>query len=256
MEISEIVDVETARASRGVRMVVASVVPSPWSEAAKNVFHLAGVKTQWVRATRGDAAIAEWTRAHNSPVVFHDDDPPRDGWAEIVTLAARLAKRPIVPTEPEARARTFGLLHELAGEDGLAWSGRLLMIDYGLRTEGARGFPVQVSRYLAAKYGYAPDRIAGARARVREGLALFDRLLTASPSGYLAGDAPGALDVYLASFLAPIVGVTDSECPGLRPEFRAAFSTLKDDADLAVSPAVLAHRARMYAEHLPFPIRV
>lgn len=256
METSEFVDVETARASRGVRIVASAVVPSPWSEAAKNVFHIGGVRTQWVRAVRGDEALSAWTRAHNQPVVFHDDEPPRSSWAEIVALAARLASRPIVPDEAGARARTFGLLHELAGEDGLAWSGRLCMIDLGLRTEGKRGFPVVVSRYLSTKYGYAPERMERARARVRDVLALFDRLLAESPSGYLAGERPGALDVYLATFLAPLVGVSEEDCPLMRPELRNAFASLKDEPDLAVPPAIVAHRARMYGEHLPFPIRI
>jgi len=34
MELLTYVDIETARAARGLRMAVASALPSPWSEAA------------------------------------------------------------------------------------------------------------------------------------------------------------------------------------------------------------------------------
>lgn len=253
MNEPEIVDIATARAARGVRMVVVSVLPSPWSEGAKNVFHLAGVQTRWVRVTR-DAALAEWTRAHNAPVVFHDDEPPRTGWAEIVTLAARLGTQPIVPSAASDRARHFGWIHELAGEDGLAWSARLLMIDQGLRTEGARGFPTQVAKYLAPKYGYAPERVELARVRIAEVLDMFAREL--GEREYLAGDAPGAVDVYLATCLAPLVGVTEEACPTIKPEMRNAFDTLRHDPELTVPLALAALRSRMYDKHLPFPIRL
>ncbi|MDQ3037881.1 MAG: hypothetical protein M3Y87_36135 [Myxococcota bacterium] len=256
MELSEIVDLATARASRGVRIVVSALVPSPWSEAAKNVFHLAGVPTKWVRAGRPDEALAAWTRAHNVPVVFSNDEPPRSNWADIVDLAARLARTPIVPTDAASRVRTFGLLHELAGEDGLGWSGRLLMIDAGLQSDGKRGFSLPVARYLAPKYGHSAERVAPARARIHDVLALFDRELASCPSGYLAGAAPGALDVYVATFLAPILGVSEEECPGMRPELRAAFATLRDDPALEVPPSLVAHRSRMYERHLPLPIRL
>jgi glutathione S-transferase len=256
MDLSEIVDLDTARKARGVRMVVSAAVPSPWSEAAKNLFHLAGVETLWVRARRDDEALTAWTRAHNVPVVFHDDDPPRTGWAEIVALASRLARTAVVPSDVEGRARTFGLLHELAGEDGLGWSGRLLMLDISLRSEGQRGFALPVARYLAAKYGYAAERVAPARERIRAILTMFDRMIATSTSGYLAGEAPGALDVYLPAFLAPMLGVPEEECPSLRPEMRAAFGVLRDEADLVVPPSLIAHRARMFERHLPFPIRL
>jgi glutathione S-transferase len=256
MSTTEIVDLETARAARGVRLVVSGIVPSPWSEGAKGVFRLAGIATKWVRSGRPDPALAEWTRAHNVPVVFHDDDPPRTSASDIVALAARLSSAPIVPADAASRAHAFGLLHELAGEDGLGWSGRILMIDAGIRSGGARGFSLPISQYLAPKYGYHADRVAPARARIRDLLSLFERELASSGAEYLAGGAPGALDVYLATFLAPLVGVSEEECPRMRPELRAAFSTVCEDPEIAMPPSLAAHRARMYERHLPLPIQL
>jgi hypothetical protein len=237
-------------------MVVVTAVPSPWSEAAKHLFHLAGVETLWVRADHRNEALAAWTRAHNQPVVFHDDDPPRTGWAEIVALAARLAKAPVVPTSASGRVRTFGLLNELAGEDGLGWCTRLLMIDESFRHEGAQGLPLPVAGYLASKYGYVAECAATARDRIQQILGTFEGELLASAGDYLAGDTPGALDAYLPAFLTLIVGVSDEDCPGIAPSMKRAFNTICEDAGIVVPPGLVAHRNRMFEQHLPFPIRI
>ena len=64
----EYVDLEAAKAARGVRMVAPGVVPSPWTEAAKGLFKVARIPVACVRSVRGDAAQAAWTQAHNAPV--------------------------------------------------------------------------------------------------------------------------------------------------------------------------------------------
>ena len=245
----EIVDLETGRAARGVRIVVAALLPSPWTEAAKGVLHLGGIDTKWVRFTR-DPALGSWTHTHNTPVVMHDDDAPRTSSADIVTLAARLSRVTLVPSAAEDRARHFGWIHELAGEDGLGWCARLWMMDAGLTSEGQSGFSVPVARYLAPKYGYAEGRLAHARERIMDILGMFERVL--GEKEYVAGDAPMAIDVYLATFLAMLVGVSEQECPAMRPELRAAFDTIR--GELAVPSSLVAHRRRMYERHLPMPI--
>jgi hypothetical protein len=93
MTATEYVELAAAKAARGVRMVVTGMVPSPWSQAAKGLFRVAGLPALAVRSNREDAEQAAWTRSHNVPVVLHDDDPPRTNWAEIVMLADRLAAR-------------------------------------------------------------------------------------------------------------------------------------------------------------------
>jgi hypothetical protein len=56
----------------------------------------------------------------------------------------------------------------IAGEGGLGWSSRLVMIDEGLRTNGARGFSTRVSTYLAARYGCDETQFASSVARAVE----------------------------------------------------------------------------------------
>src|SRR5262245_2219392 len=91
MTALEFVDVATAATAPGVRMLVSVLVPSPWSEATKGLFQLAGVPVLAVRRMRDASEITAWTGVDNVPVVFHGSEPARTNWAAITTLAARLA---------------------------------------------------------------------------------------------------------------------------------------------------------------------
>jgi glutathione S-transferase len=244
------VDLESAKSARGVRIVASGLVPSPWSEAAKALFTLAKVPFVVVRATPRDPAIAAWTGTHNVPVVFFDDEPVRTVWSQILALAARLGD--VLPRDLRERAMTTGLIHELAGEDGLGWNARLMMIHAGLTTNGERGFAPPAAKYLAAKYGYVAERIPAARERAIEILAaLGERLGTAS---YFGGEHPGALDAYVATFLTPLGELTEAEVPNMVPAMRSGFAAAADELGPHVPPALRALRARMFERHLEWPI--
>jgi glutathione S-transferase len=250
----EFVDLETAKTARGVRLVTSAVVPSPWSEAAKALFTLARIPFVVVRAAPRDPAIFAWTHAHNVPAVFHDDEPPRTVWSQIVALADRLVPGALLPTELDQRIATIGLVHEIAGEDGLGWNARLMMIHTGLTTDGARGFAPPVAKYLAAKYGYAPDRIDHARSRARQVLTALAARLGDAP--YFAGERPGVLDAYTATFLTPLTHLTEADCPRMPPAVRAGFAAAADELGPHVPASLLALRRRMFEQHLPFPIEI
>ena len=247
------VDVATARHASGVRIVVSGLVPSPWSEATKGLFHLAGVPVLAVRRLRDNAELKTWTGVDNVPVVFYDDAPPRTHWAAIAELAARLtAAGVLLPSALAARAEHIGLLDLIAGEDGIGWNARLAMIEASFATDGARGFPLPVAKYLAARYGYVPAAFAGVRARVAEQLAFVDDRLGARE--YLSGARPGAVDVYLATFLTPYTDITEADCPGMEPNLRRAFGAAHDELGSLVPARLLAHRTRMFERHLAYPI--
>jgi glutathione S-transferase len=190
--------------------------------------------------------------------VFNDEEPPRSGWAEIITLAERLGgRRMLVPVDPEARVRMFGLAHELAGEGGLGWSSRFIMIDGSFKSDGQEGFPPSIAQSLARKYGYAPGGADTARARVTEVLAIFDEQLgraLAVGHRYLLGAVPTALDVYLATFLTPIVGVSEADCPGMDATLRSAFRYLNAQVGGLVSRTLAEHRLMLFERHLGWPI--
>ena len=247
------VDVQTAQAARGARLVVSGLVPSPWSQAAKGLFRAIGAPVLAVRANREDPQIAAWSRSHNVPVLLYDDEPPRTGWAEIVARAARLGPPgALLSTTLAERVEQVGLLHEIAGEDGLGWNARLLMIDAALTSDGARGFPLPVARYLAAKYGHTPATVAAARPRLLEILAALQRRL--GDADYFGGAAPNALDIYTASFLTPLRDIPESDCPRLAPPLRAAFAVAREAVGDEVAPSLIAHRHRMLEHHLGWPI--
>jgi glutathione S-transferase len=250
----QFVDLETARTARGLRLVVAGVIPSPWSEAAKALFHVKRLPFVAARFRRDHQALFAWTGARNVPVVLNDDEPPRTGWAEIIALAERLGGAvPLVPGDPERRIALHGLVHELAGEGGLAWSSRLVMIHGGLSSEGAVGFPLPVAQFLAPRYGYAAERVPGAMARIREVVALFERLLEGRR--HLLGDALTAVDLYLATFLTPVLGLSEADCPGAHPGVRAAFAYLREQVG-PLPPALVAHRAGIFERYLEWPIQL
>src|SRR4029078_1487231 len=120
MTTIEYVDGAAARSAPGVRSVVSGLVPSPWSEAAKGLFRVANVPVVAVRRMRDAQDITAWTGVDNVPVVFHNAEPARTHWAAITTLAARRAGPDVlIPEETAARAETMGLLHEIAGEEGI-----------------------------------------------------------------------------------------------------------------------------------------
>jgi len=246
----EVVELPAARAASGVRIVVVSALPSPWSEGAKALFHLAEVPMRWVHFKRDDAELAAWTRAHNAPVVFYDDEPPRASWADQLALAARLGGELVIPRGE--RVRTFGLASEVIGEDGLAWSSRYLMIDASLRSDGARGFPLPVTQYLVPKYGRAEGGAAGARARVAGVLEHFARELERS-GPFLCGDRASAADAYLATTMTLLCADLATEAPSTLPPLVAAIAAMREDLALEIPPSLVEHRKRVFA-HLPQPI--
>jgi hypothetical protein len=252
------VELEEARAARGLRVVVATNVPSPWSQAMLGVLDMKGLDALVVRFRRNDDEIKRWTGTRNAPVALYDDEPPRAGWAEIVALAERLGGRvSLVPADDERRVRMFGLSHEILGEGGLGWSARVLLTHASVVTDGREGWPKPVAEYLAPRYGYAPGRADEARARAIGVLRLLDRVLGESRArghDYFLGAAPTALDVHAATALAPLLPMPESECP-MPPPVRHAFETIDRDVRDAVSPALIEHRAMMFARHLVLPVR-
>jgi len=250
----EFVETAAAREASGTRLVVSAVVPSPWSEAAKGVFRIAKLPVLAVRAMPRDQELHAWTGIDNVPVVLHEREPARTCWSQIVGLAARLAPGAVLPADPAARVEAMGLLELIAGEDGLGWNGRLAMIDASLTSNGERGFAPQVGGYLAKRYGYTPASAEHVRARVMGQLATLAARLGAHP--YFGGDKPNAIDVYTATFLTPLVQLSEADCPRLIPPLRKAFAAAADAFGALVPAELLAVRARMFEHHLPFPIEI
>jgi glutathione S-transferase len=248
----EYVDVETAKAAKGTRLVVNAMVPSPWSEAMKGLFIIAKLPVLAVRRSMDSAAIDAWTGVDNAPAVFHGREPIRTNWAAVVGLVDRLAPAQILPDDLAARTAAMGALDLIAGEGGIGWNARLAMIDASMASGGTAGFPAPVAKYLGKRYGYSPEAVAAARPRIEAQLGFLANRLAAD---YFGGAAPNALDVYCATFLTPVAApLTDAECPGIVPPLRQAFASAHAAFGSLVPPALIAHRERMFSSHLARPI--
>ena len=252
----EYLSIEEAVRRPGLRMVVVGGVPSPWGEAAKGIFHVKGLDWAAVRLDYTSDALKQWTGGRrDGPVAFFDSEPPRHAWDQILLLAERLAPEPaLLPRDPAERALAMGLAHEICGEGGLGWTRRLQLVHAGL--QGLGGFAPKVAPYLAKKYGYRPEDAPSYGPRVGELLGMLAARLrsqAASGSRYYLGNSLTAVDIYAATAMALFSPLPDEQC-AMDPATRAAFETLDEATREALAPELLAHRDRLYAEHLATPL--
>ncbi|HEY8154625.1 MAG TPA: hypothetical protein VII72_10905 [Myxococcota bacterium] len=263
--MSDWVDVAQARGLPGLRLVLSAGVPGPWGEAAKGLFFAKRIAYTRVRQALGEenAELRAWTGFDNAPQAIWQDERARITWPELIFLAERLAPEPaLVPVSPAERAQMFGLTHELAGETGLGWSRRLIMLHGTLSLPTsvlpeAHPLRVQVQR-LARKYGYSEPAAQAAPARAAGILRLLsDQLAEQQRRGrrHLVGERLSALDIYWAAFAAMVSPLPPDQCPmsaGMRGAYELSDPALRS----ACSPELLAHRDFVYREHLELPIQL
>jgi glutathione S-transferase len=263
--MSDWVDVEQARDLPGLRLVLTAGVPGPWGEAAKGLFFAKKIPYARVRQALGEenAGLRAWTGHDNAPQAIWQEEPARVSWESLIYLAERLAREPaLVPSDAGERARMFGLIRELAGENGLGWSRRLMLLHTTISLPESvlpANHPtrLQVNR-LGAKYGYGPEAVNEAPARVAAILRVMsDQLAEQQRRGrsFLVGDRLSALDIHWAAFAALISPLPEPLCAmprGLRSVYEVTDPALRS----ACSPELFAHRDRVYREHLELPIQL
>jgi glutathione S-transferase len=251
----EYLSVEEAIRQRGLRLVVVGGMPSPWTEAAKGMFHVKRIPFVAVRLVYDDERLRRWTGESSAPVAMVDDEPPRSGWAEILMLAERLAAAPVLlPQEPLARSRALSLAEKFCGPGGLGWSRRLQCVHAGLT--GVGGFTPRIATYLGRKYGYDPARAAEHGPQIRALLGDFAAVLReqrAAGGSYYLGDTMSAVDIYSAAFMALFAPLPEDQCR-MDPGLRAALEYTDADTGAALDPVLLEHRDMMYARHLELPL--
>jgi glutathione S-transferase len=198
--------------------------------------------------------VTAWVGIDNVPVVLHDDEPPRTNWAAIVGLVARLAPGTLVPVDPGERARMMGLIDLVAGEGGLAWTSRLVMIEASFASGGERGFSLPIAKYLAKRYGFSRELVPSElRDRVRAQLGVLRAELRGP---YFGGAQISALDVYVATALTSLTVIDDKVCPQMIEPVRRAFAAAREVIAPDVPQELWAHYASMFDGHLPLPIRL
>jgi glutathione S-transferase len=265
------VSIASARKMSGLRLVLgAYTIPGPWREACKGLFHVKRIPyTPVVTADEGKSDLAigmdgsqseliAWTGQASAPVAIWNDERPRSSWIDQLNLAERLnPEPPLIPAGIKDRILMFGLINELAGENGIAWEKRLLMVHGPLTSmpPGAEGRAF--FEYLGSKYGYTPALAKAAARRIVDILNTFDAQLASQKAAgreYLVGSGFSALDIYWATFCGLIDPMPPERCP-MATSFRGgAYGNDNPEVAKALTPALLAHRDMVYERHLELPV--
>lgn len=254
----EYISVEEARQRSGLRLVLTAGGPGPWSEAAKGFFRAKGLAFTAVEqvAAGENRALREWTGQTLAPVAIFDDEPPLVVLSEVLWLAERLRPEPaLVPDDPEARVRMFGLMREISGENGLGWCRRWMMLGDNLEHQPA-GTGRDWTLAFARKFRFDAERVPWARRRllqILEALVAQWREQQARGRDVLVGEALSALDIVWAAFAGMFAPLPEELCPmasGLRRMYAAS-----DPEILALlEDGLLAHRDRVYRDFLELPL--
>ncbi len=264
------VSIAAARAMGGLRLVLgAYTIPGPWRESCKCLFDVKGIPYTSVRCSNEGASetgfgadgthseLIAWTAQSSAPVAIWEDERPRSSWMDQLNLAERLAPEPrLVPQDFEARVRMFGLINEIAGENGLGWSKRLILVGQALNIAEPGSVEYAFWQTLGQKYLYTPAAGLAAKARMIEILIKLDAELAASRargSRYFIGDSLSALDIYAACFYALLEPLPPDLCP-MATAYRPAYRNADPDIESHMTPALGGHRDFIYREHLKLPV--
>jgi glutathione S-transferase len=248
-----------AQRMKGLRLALTAGLPAPWSEGAKAMFRVKGIPFTPVLQQAGEANVelVAWTGHRNAPTAIYDNDSPRVTVMQILALAERLAPEPsLLPADMEERIRMVGLLDELAGENGLAWNGRLIMFAGLVDTYGEAAM---AGNPMFAEYCYSPEAAAAATGRVIEVLdALTGQLQgqQAIGSHFFVGDTLTALDLYWAPFsqMLEVLPRERNPMPDAVHQWWSQVPKKISEAGYVVSPLLMAHRNHMFDEYFPNPL--
>lgn len=247
-----------ARALGGLRLVLSIGVPGPWGEAAKSIFHVKNIAFVPVAQVPGmpNEDLVEWTGHANAPVAVYEDEEPRAAWQDILELAERLQPEPkLVPDDPGQREAVLDLSRAICGENGLGWSRRLMMVDALLAPDAPPG-SARTGQVLAERYGYTKEAAALAPQRAADVLARLSSVLKKQKGAgrdYLVGHTLTAADLYWAAFAVMLKPLPVELCP-LPTFLRSWYENVGPVVGAAIDPALLAHRDRIYLDHLPLPM--
>ena len=150
----------------------------------------------------------------------------------------------------------FGYCNEICGENGYAWSKRLMMIDSVLQNPATDGGTKAFWTGFGEKYGYSAEAAAAAPARmaaVVEALAKRLEQQKATGSKFLVGNKLSGLDIYWATFAALIKPLPEDLCP-MATGFRAFYNTDEPAVLNVLTPELLEHRDFVYENYLELPI--
>ncbi len=257
----EYASIEDAKKMSGLRLVLGNyAVPGPWREACKGLFYVKNIPYTPVVAASldgNDTELREWTAQSSAPVAIWNDEPPRSKWFEQLHLAERLEPNPpLIPGNIEDRMLMFGYCNEICGEQGYAWSKRLMMVHSMLTNPNVDGGTKAFWTGFGKKYGYSPEAAEAAPERMATIIrSLASRLeqQKSHASKFFIGNQLSALDIYWATFAALVDPLPEEQCP-MATAFRGFYQNSDPTVAAALSPALLDQRDFIYQEYLELPI--
>jgi len=252
----EYVEARDAQSMSGLRLALTKGVPGPWSEAAKNIFHIKGIAFTPVAQHGGQANpdLVGWTGHRNAPVAVYDDEPPCAAWADILMLAERLAPTPaLLPEDPAQRVLVFGISHELAGEGGFGWSRRFKMLPPKSVSDEDAGEAWATMRKAYGSGAEDPDRASQRCADIVSYLASRLKAQAQAGSRYLVGEGLTAADVYWATF-SQLYKTSPEEVNPMPDYLRSMYEAPDERIEAVFDPILLDHRDFIYQTHLIYPL--
>lgn len=254
--MAEYIDIEQAKSTPGMRIVLPPGRPNPWGEALKGICHVKKIPFVRVRKAQGhDAALVAWTSQSSAPVAVWNDERPRSTWIEQLYLAERLAPQPaLIPQNAEDRILMFGLCNELCSENGFGWAKRLMLLQPAISDPKSQASAH--ANYMGGKYGYSQAALDAAPERVAQILRLLDaRLAKQQASGrkYFIGERLCALDIYWAAF-AGLIAPLPSEMCQLSEALQSYFTNTDPSVAAAATPRLMEHRLYIYRQYLEVPV--
>ena len=244
------VEPAAARQMDGLRLALTAYAPAPYSLSARAILDHHGVAYVPVLQVGGgrNEDLVAWTGHRNAPVAMYNDEAPRVGWLEILTLAERLGAGPsLIPSAVDDRMLMVGLSNELIGENGFIWNLRLLMLGLGGAERVAKE---RLRNPMYDQYGYSEAAAAGAVERAKAVMARLTAQLIAQREGgsrYIVGEALSAIDVYWVYFSQAVGTFPEALCPmpaGMRKAYEIVGGLLGD-----LEPVLVDQRDWVLAEH-------
>ncbi len=200
-------EAKDARAMSGVRLAMNKGQPGLWGQAARQMLEYKAIPyiavAQYPAAANED--LVAWTGCRNAPVLVADDRPPVSSWREIIDVVEQIKPEPaVLPQDSGKRNEALRIVELLAGQDGYAWSGRVMIFDQMKKRSAtqAGSEPAGIA-LMHAQYGYsegAAARAAGRCDSILTELASVLKSQRSHGSAFFVGSTLTAADIYWACF--------------------------------------------------------
>jgi len=235
------IDVSDARDLPGLRLALTRGVPGPFGMAARAILDLRNVPYQAVTQlpAQPNEDLLAWTGHRNAPVAMYNDEAPRTGWLDILNLAERLGNGPsLIPSEIRERMWMVALTNEIAGENGFAWNGRVLMLGIAGPEKAAQAAKTNP---MFNQYGYSSSAADAALPKVLTMIEMLTEQLTRqrdAGSPYLVGASLTAADLHWVYFSQLLRIFPAERCPmpdSLRRSYEASSAAVGDFDEILIS---------------------